>query len=163
MRKTFVLAVVSVLMLAGFSLLATSAAMAQPRPMDEDVFTPIARGYEFLRDGSYEAAEAQFKTALERDRFNPFALNNLATLEERKGNLKEAMAFLTDAGTHADQYYEKIEETCFVDGLCVAVKPVRDLGQTSAIAPIIADNMAKLKAKVEATPTPPEPSKPPKM
>jgi Flp pilus assembly protein TadD len=163
MKKTFVLAVISILVLAGFSLLATAPAAAQPRPMDEDVFTPLSRGYEFLRDGNYEAAEAQFRTALERDRFNPFALNNLAVLEERKGNLKDAMAFLTDAGTYADRYLDVVEETCFVEGLCVAVKPARVVGPTSAIAPIIADNLAKLKAKVEATPTPPETSKPPKM
>lgn len=163
MKRTLVLAVVGVLVLAGFSLLASAPAAAQPRPMEEDVFTPIARGYEFMRDGNYEAAEAQFRTALQRDRFNPFALNNLAALEERKGNFKDAPAFLTDAGTHADKYFEKVEETCFVGGLCAAVKPVRDLGQTSSVAPVIADNLAKLKAKVEAMPATPQPSKPPKM
>lgn len=135
-----------------------------PRPlMNEDVFTPIAKGYDLLRDGKYEAAEYQFKDALSRDRYNPFALNNLGVLQERNGKLKDALAYLTDAKAHAPEYLEQVETTCFVGGLCNAVKPVRKLGTTSAIAPIVDDNYNKLQDKIAKTPTAPEPSTPPKM
>ena len=105
-----------------------------------------------MREGKYEAAEYQFADALKRDRYNPFALNNLAVLQERNGKLKDAMSYLTDAKEHAAEYFEQVEQTCFVSGLCNAVKPVRKLGTTSAIAPIIDENYQKLQEKITKTP-----------
>lgn len=156
----------TVILVVALALGLAAPAMAQPKGgalMEEDAFTPIALGYDMMRDGKFEGAEHEFQKALKADRYNPFALNNLATLEERKGKLKDAMAFLTDAGTYADQYFDKVQETCFVGGLCAGVKPARQAGAESGIAKVIKDNMAKLKAKIEATPAKPEPSKPPKM
>lgn len=144
-------------------LLITSAALAQPRPMAEDVFTPLTKGYDLMRAGKYEAAEAEFKTALSRDRYNPFALNNLAAIKTQEGKLKEALAYLTDAQTHAKEYYDKYQEVCFTEGLCTGVKPVKVLGNESSIAKVVAENMAKLQAKIAATPSPPEPSTAPPM
>jgi tetratricopeptide (TPR) repeat protein len=131
--------------------------------MPEDVFTPLTKGYDLFRDGKYEAAEYQFKEALKADRYNPFALNDLAALSERQGKLKEAMAFLTDAQTYAANYTDKLEQACFPGGLCSAAKPVKIVGPTSMIATVVADNMAKLKDKMAKTPMPPEPSTPPPM
>jgi len=51
--------------------------------MPDDVFTPISQGYDLIRDGKYEAARNEFGKAVKADRFNPFALNNMAVLEER--------------------------------------------------------------------------------
>ena len=116
-----------------------------------------------MRDGKYEAAQYEFETALKKDRYNPFALNNLAALMEKQGKMKEAMAFLTDAQAHAKEYFDKVEQTCFVGGLCAGVKPVKIVGPTSSIAPIIAENMKKLQDKMAAAPAKPEPSTPPPM
>jgi len=154
---------VAVALMAVVSLFCVAPAMAQPRPMAEDVYTPITKGYDLMRDGKYEAAQYEFETALKRDRYNPFALNNLAALMEKQGKMKEAMAFLTDAGTHAKEYFDKVDQTCFVGGLCAGVKPVKIVGPTSTIAPIIADNMKKLQDKMAASPAKPEPSTPPPM
>jgi tetratricopeptide (TPR) repeat protein len=166
MRNTRKLMTVIVCLLAA-GLLFASVALAQertgPRVMQEDVFTPIANGYDLLRDGKYAAAEDQFKIALKRDRYNPFALNNLAVLQERNGKLKDALAYLTDAKEHAAEYLDQVEQTCFVGGLCNASKPVRKLGPTSTIAPVIDENYNKLKEKMAKTPTAPESSKPPTM
>ena len=153
------LARISLLLLAGLMLIGAGLASAQPRPMAEDVFTPIALGYEELRQNHYDAAEYQFKIALERDRYNPFALNNLAAIAEKRGKIKDAYAFLSEAGTHAKEYFNKLEQTCFVGGLCAAVKPKKEVGTESYIAPIIADNMKKLEPKFKALP--PEPTAPP--
>ena len=90
-------------------------------------------------------------------------MNNLAAIEEKKGKLKDAVAYLEGATMYAKDYLDKVEQTCFVGGLCNAVKPVQILGTESAIAPIVAENLKKLKEKVAATPMPPEPSTPPKM
>jgi tetratricopeptide (TPR) repeat protein len=159
MRKRY-----GIILLALFGLVVfSSAALAQPRPMGEDVFTPIIKGYDFMRAGKYDAAQDQFKTALDRDRFNPFALNNLAALAEKQGKMKDAMAFLMDAQKYAPKYLDKVEQTCFVGGLCAGVKPLKEVGPTSSIATVIAENIQKLQAKMAQTPTAPEPSTPPKM
>jgi len=119
-----------------------------PRMMTDDVYTPLSQGYDLFRDGKYDAAEAQFKAALKADRYNPFALNNLAALYERQGKMQDAMAFLTDAQTHAGEYKDKLQQTCFPGGLCAAVKPVKEVGPASMIATVVAENMAKLKEKM---------------
>lgn len=154
--------ILSLSVLAVF-LVISSSAMAQPRMMDEDVFTPLTKGYDLMRAGKYDAAEFEFKAALSKDRFNPFALNNLAAIKAQQGKLKDAMAYLTDAQAHAKDYLDKYQEVCFTEGLCTGVKPVRTLGTESTIAKVVADNMAKLKAKMAATPEKPVPSGPPPM
>lgn len=164
--------VFSMLAMLGVLLLLSPVA-AQPKGgalMPQDVFTPLTKGYDLLKEGKYDAAKYEFETALKRDRYNPFALNNLAAVSSHMGKLKDAMAYLTDAGTYADQYLDKVDQTCFVDGLCNAVRPTRGTwgmqapaGTKSTIGPIIQENMAKLKAKIAATPEKPQPSTPPPM
>ncbi len=129
--------------------------------MSDDVYTPISKGYDLIRDGKYEAARDQFATAVKLDPFNPFALNNLAVLDERDGKLNDALAHLKDASTHSDDYKDKVAQTCFAGGGCMAVKPVRAVGETSSITPIILENTKKLEAKIAATGTPPPPGSPP--
>jgi hypothetical protein len=159
MRKYVILAVVAALCL----LLATPV-LAQPKGgalMKMDVFTPIAKGYDFVREGKYAAAKMEFATAVKRDRHNPFALNNMAVLEEREGKLNDALANLKDATTHAKAYLDKVSQTCFAGGGCLAVKPLREKGSASSIAPIIQENIKKLEAKIKATKHPAPPVSPP--
>lgn len=129
--------------------------------MGEDVFTPISQGYDFIRDGKYEAARDEFGKAVKLDPFNPFALNNLAVLDERDGKLNDALAHLKDATKHAADYKDKVAQTCFVGGGCMAVKPVKAAGETSSILPIIEENIKKLEAKKAATGTPSPAGSPP--
>jgi tetratricopeptide (TPR) repeat protein len=131
--------------------------------MKMDVFTPIAQGYDFVREGKYEAAKNEFAKAVKADRFNPFALNNMAVLEEREGKLNDALANLKDATTHAKEYFDKVSQTCFAGGGCLAVKPLREKGAASSIAPIIQENIKKLEAKIKATGHAPPPVSPPPM
>jgi len=141
-------------------------AMAQPKGgalMPMDVYTPLAQGYDFVREGKYEAAKNEFAKAVKADRFNPFALNNMAVLEEREGKLNDALALLNRASTHANEYLDKVSQTCFAGGGCLAVKPLRELGEKSSIAPIVQENIAKLQAKIAATGTAPPAGSPPPM
>jgi len=161
MRKYVILAVVAVL-----CLFMAMPVMAQPKGgalMKMDVFTPIAQGYDFVREGKYEAAKNEFGKAVKADRFNPFALNNLAVLDEREGKLNDALAHLKDATTHSDEYFDKVTQTCFAGGGCLAVKPLRELGEKSSITPIIMENIQKLEAKIAATGTAPPPGTAPPM
>ena len=129
--------------------------------MPVDVYTPISKGYDLIRDGKYEAARDQFATAAKLDKFNPFALNNLAVLDEKDGKLNDALAHLKDATIHAAEYKDKVAQTCFAGGGCMAVKPVRAVGETSEILKIIQENTTKLEAKIAATGTPPPAGSPP--
>ena len=149
----------------GLCLLLAAPAMAQTRQAEgqipADVWGPIEQGYGLLMEGKYDAAAVQFKKATEIDNHNPFALNNLAAIASQKGDYKGAMALLQQATMKADMYKQKVAQTCFVAGLCNAVKPTKEMGATSTIAPIVQENIAKLKPKIAAMP--PEPSSPPKM
>jgi tetratricopeptide (TPR) repeat protein len=151
---------------AALCLFMAMPVLAQPKGgalMPMDVFTPIAKGYDFVREGKYEAAKMEFAKAVKADRHNPFALNNMAVLEERAGKLNDALANLKDATTHADAYFDKVTQTCFAGGGCLAVKPLREKGEKSSIAPIIQENIKKLEAKIAATKAPPPPGSAPPM
>jgi len=151
---------------AALCLLMAMPVLAQPKGgalMKMDVFTPIAQGYDFVREGKYEAAKNEFAKAIKADAYNPFALNNMAVLEEREGKLNDSLAYLNRAGTHANDYFDKVSQTCFAGGGCLAVKPLRELGEKSSIAPIIQENITKLQAKIAATGTAPPAGSPPPM
>jgi len=160
-RKYVILAVV-----AALCLFMALPVMAQPKGgamMAMDVYTPIATGYDFVREGKYEAAQNEFAKALKADPNNAFALNNKAVLLEREGKLNDALALLQGATTHANEYLDKVTQTCFAGGGCLAVKPLREVGEKSSIAPIIQENIAKLQAKIAATGTKPPAGSPPPM
>lgn len=162
MRK--LCSVVSLVLAVGLGLLLvvpTSAQFPGEGSMSGEVYGYIDKGYAFLMEGKYDAAAMEFKKATQLDNTNPFALNNLAAIESQKGNYKSAMALLQQATIKADKYKEKVGQTCFVAGLCNAVKPKKELGPTSTIAPIVQDNIAKLKPKLDAMP--PSPTEPPKI
>jgi Tfp pilus assembly protein PilF len=162
MRK---ISVVGLVLAVGLCLLLAAPAMAQPNAevgqIPQDAWGPLNMGYDLLADGKYDAAAVQFEKVVKMDLNNPFALNNLGAIASQKGDYKSAMAFLQQATTKADKYNNKVSQTCFVAGLCNAVKPTKEMGATSTIAPIIQENIAKLKPKVEALP--PKPSTPPPM
>jgi tetratricopeptide (TPR) repeat protein len=151
---------------AALCLFMAMPVLAQPKGgalMKMDAFTPIAQGYNFVRQGKYAAAKNQFEKAVKADRYNPFALNNMAVLEERAGHLNAALANLKDATTYADKYLDKVSQTCFAGGGCLAVRPLREKGSASSIAPIIQENIKKLEAKIKATGHKPPPVTPPPM
>ena len=130
-------------------------------PFPVSIWVPLNDGFDLIQAGKYDLAEVKFKEVLKEDMNNPFALNNLAAIQEQKGHYREAMAYLQQATTNADKYMQKVSQTCFVAGLCTAVKPSKEMGTTSTIAPIIRDNIAKLQPKIDALP--PQPTSPPPM
>ena len=138
-----------VMVLVGMAcLLLTIPVLAQPRPMTDDIYTPLAFGYDEMKAGKTDAARMQFEKVVKIDRYNPYALNNLAVLSERDGKLKEAMAYLLDAETHAEEYLEKPDELCDIGGICMAMKPSKMKGGKSSIAPLVHGNINLLKIKI---------------
>jgi tetratricopeptide (TPR) repeat protein len=128
--------------------LLSASAWAQSRLLTEDAFTPLHLGYAFMKSGKTDAARVHFEQVLQADRYNPYALNNLAAISESQGKLKEAMAYLLDAETNAEEYLEKTEEVCLVGGICSAIKPSANKGDKSSIAPVIHGNINQLKIKI---------------
>jgi Flp pilus assembly protein TadD len=126
----------------------SAPAWAQPRPLSEDAFTPLSLSYQYMKSGKTGAAMVQLEQAIKADPYNPYALNNLAVISEQQGRLKEALAYLLDAETHAAEYTEKPEELCQVGGLCMALKPSRSQGSKSSIAALVHGNINLLKIKI---------------
>jgi tetratricopeptide (TPR) repeat protein len=121
---------------------------AQPHLCTDEVFAPLSLGYEALRAGKDDAARLEFEKVINIDRYNPFALNNLAVLAERQGKLKEAMAYLLEAETYAAEYKHKPDEVCDLGGLCLAVVPATNKSNTSSIASLIHSNINLLRIKI---------------
>lgn len=132
----------------------STPATAQPQLCTDEVLVPLSEGYAALRAGKDEQAGAEFEKVLKIDRYNPYALNNLAVLAEKKGKSKEAMAYLLDAETYAAEYLHKTDEICEGGGLCLAMVPSTQKGQTSSIAPLIHSNINLLRTKIGKTTTP---------
>jgi tetratricopeptide (TPR) repeat protein len=151
-------------MVVGLCLMLAVPAMGQlttwgKGPFPVSIYGPLNDGFDLIAAGKYELAAEKFKQVLKVDLNNPFALNNLAAIEEQKGNYREAMALLQQATVKGNDYLQKVAQTCFVAGLCNAVKPTQEMGANSTIAPIVRDNIAKLQPKIDALP--PQPSSPP--
>ena len=156
----------SLVLALGLCLLLAVPVMAQltqwgSGPFPAAIYGPLNDGFDALNAGKYDLAATKFEQVLKTDPNNPFALNNLAAIQEQKGHLREAMAFLQQATVNAPAYKQKVVQTCFVAGLCTAVKASKEMGANSTIAPIIADNIAKLQPKIDALP--PSPTSPPPM
>jgi tetratricopeptide (TPR) repeat protein len=128
-----------------------SPVAAQPQLCTDEVFPLLSLGYEALRAGNDDAARLEFEKVIRIDRYNPFALNNLAVLAERQGKLQEAMAYLLEAETYAAEYLHKPEEVCDVGGLCLAVAPAAKKSSVSSIAAIIHSNISLLRIKIGTT------------
>jgi len=126
----------------------STPAWAQPRLVPEYVYSHISLSYQYMKSGKTDAARAQLEEVLQADPHNPYALNNLAVISEQQGRLKEAMAYLLEAETHAAEYTEKPEELCQVGGLCMALKPSRAQVSRSSIAALIHGNINLLKIKI---------------
>jgi Flp pilus assembly protein TadD len=123
-------------------------AWAQPRLLSEDAYTPLSLSYQYMKSGKIGAARVQLEQVIQADPFNAYALNNLAVVSEQQGSLKEALAYLLDAQTHAAEYTEKPEELCQVGGLCMAFKPSQAQGSRSSIAALVHGNLNLLKIKI---------------
>jgi tetratricopeptide (TPR) repeat protein len=126
----------------------TAPAWGQPRPLLEDAYNPLNLSYQYMKSGKTDAARVQLEQVIRADPYNPYALNNLAVISEQQGRLKEALAYLLDAETHAGEYQEKPEELCQVGGMCMALKPSRSQGGRSSIAALIHGNINLLKIKI---------------
>jgi tetratricopeptide (TPR) repeat protein len=120
---------------------------AQPKFCTEEAFVPLAQGFAALRAGKDDLARSEFEKVIKIDRFNSYALNNLAVLAEKQGKLKEAMSYLLEAETYAAEYLHKTEEICEGGGLCLAVCPSSQMSQASSIASIIHSNINLLRSK----------------
>jgi tetratricopeptide (TPR) repeat protein len=101
-----------------------------------------------MKSGKIGAARVQLEQVIQADPFNAYALNNLAVVSEQQGRLKEALAYLLDAETHAAEYTEKPEELCQVGGVCMALKPSQAQGSRSSIAALVHGNLNLLKIKI---------------
>lgn len=123
-------------------------AWAQPRLLSEDAYTPLSLSYQYMKSGKIDAARVQLQQVIQADPSNAYALNNLAVVSEQQGRLKEALAYLLDAETHAAEYTEKPEELCQVGGLCMALKPSQAQGSRSSIAALVHGNLNLLKIKI---------------
>jgi hypothetical protein len=123
-------------------------AAAQPLLLSEDAYTPLNLAYQYLRSGKIDAARVQLQQVILADRYNSYALNNLAVISEQQGRLKEALAYLLDAEIHAADYTERPEEICNAGGLCLALKPSRIQGGRSSIAALVHGNLNLLKIKI---------------
>ncbi len=126
------------------SLVAAVPGLAQPRPMGDDIFTPLWLGYDFMAQGKLDAAQMEFEKVIKLDYYNPYANNNLAVILEKKGQLQDAMTYLNHAEKFADQYYYKVDQVCLVGGLCSAVKPSKTTAEKSTILQVILENKKKL-------------------
>lgn len=133
----------------------SSMVLAQPRPMTEDVFTPLKLGYGFMEKGDYKAAQTEFEKVIKMDTYNPYANNNLAAIMERQGKLQEAMTYMHNAEKEVTKYpYRVSSQVCFTGGLCTAVMPEKEFTKTTgtSVAAVIGDNIIKLQKKMGPDP-----------
>ncbi len=89
----------------------------------EDLFPKLALSYDLLEAGKLSQAKQLYLEILERSPDHPLALNNLAYIQVREGDLAGAQTTLERALIRAKGFRIKVNRVCAVDGICLAFRP----------------------------------------
>lgn len=128
------------LTLAFWAALGVGGAWAQ-----EKLTEKLVQSYDLLEAGKLEQAKKLYQEILARHPDHPLALNNLAYIQIKEGNLAGAQASLEKAMIRAKGYRLKVNKVCAVDGICLAFRPGGPAYGDQDLEPLVRLNLLLLK------------------
>jgi tetratricopeptide (TPR) repeat protein len=142
MAKTALLASLTLALLAPF-IMPGPTALAQ-----EDLLEELARSYDLLEAGKLKEAKELYGKILTRRPGNPLALNNLAYIQIKEGDLTGALDSLEQALVQARGYRIKVNKVCAVDGICLAFRPGGPAYGDQDLEPLVRLNLMLLQHRL---------------
>jgi tetratricopeptide (TPR) repeat protein len=111
----------------------------------------LVQSYDLLEAGKLAEAKQLCEEILEQHPNNPLALNNLGAIYVREKDYQRALNCLERALPQARGYKALINRVCDVEGVCLAFRPAAVEYGNHELEPLIAANIAMVKAKFAAS------------
>jgi Tfp pilus assembly protein PilF len=108
----------------------------------------LVESYDLLEAGKLAEAQKIFEQILKQDPGNPLALNNLAAIKVKENQLREALAYLSQALPRAQAYKLKVNRVCDMQGLCLAFRPLEAVYGDQDLGPLVQLNLSLVKGKL---------------
>ncbi|MFW6112876.1 MAG: tetratricopeptide repeat protein [Thermodesulfobacteriota bacterium] len=140
-----------VLMALVLGLVGLLGASARAQIGDLGLRRALVQSYDLLEAGKLAEAKQIYQEILEQHPNNPLALNNLGAIYVREKDYQRALNCLERALPRARDYKALINRVCDVDGVCLAFRPAAVEYGNHELEPLIAANIAMVKAKFAAS------------
>ena len=108
----------------------------------------LVESYDLLEAGKLAEAQKIFEQVLKQDPGNPLALNNLGAIKVKENQLREALAYLSQALPRAQTYKLKVNRVCDMQGLCLAFRPLEAVYGDQDLGPLVQLNLSLVTAKL---------------
>ncbi len=132
-------------LLAGLLVLGPVSVPAQEEP---ELTEALVRSYDLLEAGNYPEAKKIYQEILSRHPDHPLALNNLAFIQIKEGDLPGARASLERALTKAAGYRLQVNKVCAVEGICLAFRPGGPAYGDQDLEPLVRLNLSLVREKL---------------
>jgi len=140
-----------VLMALVFGLVGLFGGSACAQIGDLGLRRALVQSYDLLEAGKLAEAKQLCEEILEQHPNNPLALNNLGAIYVREKDYQRALNCLERALPQARGYKALINRVCDVEGVCLAFRPAAVEYGNHELEPLIAANIAMVKAKFAAS------------
>jgi len=108
----------------------------------------LVRSYDLLEEGKLPEAKAIYQEILKKHPDHPLALNNLAYIQIKEGDLAAARATLTRALSTAPGYRLKVNKVCAVEGICLAFRPGGPAYGDQDLEPLVRLNLSLVEERL---------------
>lgn len=119
-----------------------------PAQEEPELMDALVRSYDLLEAGKLPEAKKIYQEILQKHPDHPLALNNLAFIQIKEGDLQGAQASLERALPKAAGYRLQVNKVCAVEGICLAFRPGGPAYGDQDLEPLVRLNLSLVKEKL---------------
>ena len=140
---------VLVCLVMGLMCLPAATGLAQTGA-HEDLMASLVKSYDLLEAGRLAAAKKVYEDILAKYPDNPLALNNLGAIYVKEQDYPRGLDYLKRALPKAKGYKVQVNRVCDLNRICLAFRPGAVEYGNQDLEPLIALNIAMVKARMAA-------------
>jgi tetratricopeptide (TPR) repeat protein len=143
------LRLVLICLVMGLACLPAVTGLAQTGAQ-QDLMALLVKSYDLLEAGKLAAAKQVYEDILAKYPDNPLALNNLGAIYVKEQDYSRGLDYLERALSKAKGYKVQVNRVCDLNRICLAFRPGAVEYGNQDLEPLIALNIAMVKAKIDA-------------
>jgi tetratricopeptide (TPR) repeat protein len=115
-----------------------------------DLMASLVKSYDLLEAGRLAEAKKVYEDILAKYPDNPLALNNLGAIYVKEQDYSRGLDYLERALPRARGYKVQVNRVCDMNRICLAFRPGSVEYGNQDLEPLIALNIAMVKARIAA-------------